>query len=142
MTISRQMRRKLSTTSCSRLTSRFREKTKLKLPKEVYSSRNIGLDEYNWPTYEACDIHSMSMEFFTYPWMELFFEHETDKYKFAHLASSITFLPYGVAVDEFQHYVYENPEATADERKAAEAQLKQAQHTTGYASALLKISGD
>ena len=30
----------------------------------------------------------------------------------------------------------------ADERKAAEAQLKQAQHTTGYASALLKISGD
>lgn len=29
-----------------------------------------------------------------------------------------------------------------EERKAAEASLKQAQHTVGYASALLKISGD
>lgn len=86
---------------------------------QVYSSRNIGLDEYNWPTYEACEIHSMSMEFFTYPWMELFFEHETDKYKFAHLASAIKFLPYGVAVDEFQHFVYENPNVTPKERNEA-----------------------
>lgn len=86
---------------------------------QVYSSRNIGLDEYNWPTYEACEIHSMSMEFFTYPWMELFFEHETDKYKFAHLASAIKFLPYGVAVDEFQHFVYENPTVTPKERNEA-----------------------
>jgi M3 family oligoendopeptidase len=86
---------------------------------QVYSSRNIGLDEYNWPTYEACEIHSMSMEFFTYPWMDLFFEHETDKYKFAHLASAIKFLPYGVAVDEFQHFVYENPTITSKERNEA-----------------------
>ncbi len=86
---------------------------------QVYSSRNIGLDEYNWPTYEACEIHSMSMEFFTYPWMELFFEHETDKYKFAHLAGAIKFLPYGVAVDEFQHFVYENPTVTPKERNEA-----------------------
>jgi M3 family oligoendopeptidase len=85
---------------------------------QVYSSRNIGLDEYNWPTYEACEIHSMSMEFFTYPWMDLFFEHETDKYKFAHLASAIKFLPYGV-VDEFQHFVYENPTITSKERNEA-----------------------
>ena len=86
---------------------------------QVYSSREIGLDEYNWPTYEACEIHSMSMEFFTYPWMHLFFEAETDKYKFAHLASAIKFLPYGVAVDEFQHFVYENPEASPKERNQA-----------------------
>ena len=86
---------------------------------QVYSSRNIGLDEYNWPTYEACETHSMSMEFFTYPWMDLFFEHETDKYKFAHLASAIKFLPYGVAVDEFQHFVYENPTITSKERNEA-----------------------
>ncbi|MEM6963239.1 MAG: M3 family oligoendopeptidase [Bacteroidota bacterium] len=85
---------------------------------QVYSSREIGLDEYNWPTYEACEIHSMSMEFFTYPWMHLFFEDETEKYKFAHLAGAIKFLPYGVAVDEFQHYVYEHPNATPKERNA------------------------
>jgi M3 family oligoendopeptidase len=86
---------------------------------QVYSSRNIGIPEYLWPTFEACEIHSMSMEFFTWPWMEYFFKDETEKYKFAHLSSSLQFLPYGVAVDEFQHAVYENPEMTPTERKAA-----------------------
>ena len=86
---------------------------------QVYASRNIGINEYNWPTYEACEIHSMSMEFFTWPWMHLFFKADTNKYKFAHLSNAICFLPYGVAVDEFQHFVYENPEATPKERNKA-----------------------
>ncbi len=86
---------------------------------QVFSSRNIGLNEYFWPTYEACEIHSMSMEFFTWPWMELFFKEDTDKYKFAHLSGAILFLPYGVAVDEFQHFVYENPMASPAERNEA-----------------------
>lgn len=86
---------------------------------QVYSSRNIGIPEYMWPTHEGAEIHSMSMEFFTWPWMELFFKEQTDKYKFAHLSSALLFLPYGVAVDEFQHVVYENPEMTPAERKAA-----------------------
>lgn len=86
---------------------------------QVYASRNIGTPEYLWPTYESAEIHSMSMEFFTWPWMELFFEEDTDKYKFAHLSGGLIFLPYGVAVDEFQHVVYENPEMTPDERKQA-----------------------
>ncbi len=85
---------------------------------QVYSSRNIGIPEYVWPTHEGAEIHSMSMEFFTWPWMELFFEDDTEKYKFAHLSSGLLFLPYGVAVDEFQHAIYENPEMTPEERKA------------------------
>jgi len=60
----------------------------------------------------------MSMEFITWPWMELFFKEEVDKYKFSHLSGAVNFIPYGVTVDEFQHYVYENPEATPEERKA------------------------
>lgn len=86
---------------------------------QVYSSRNVGLSDYQWPTYEACEIHSMSMEFFTWKWMHLFFEEDTDKYKFAHLSGAILFLPYGVAVDEFQHFVYENPDASIAERNTA-----------------------
>lgn len=86
---------------------------------QVYSSRNIGLSEYHWPTYEACEIHSMSMEFFTWPWMHLFFKGEEKKYKFAHLTSALKFLPYGVAVDEFQHIVYQNPSMTPAERNTA-----------------------
>jgi len=86
---------------------------------QVYSSRDIGIPEYLWPTFESCEIHSMSMEFFTWPWMELFFKEDTEKYKFTHLSSGLLFLPYGVAVDEFQHVIYENPTMTPAERKAA-----------------------
>jgi M3 family oligoendopeptidase len=86
---------------------------------QVYSSRHYDIPEYYWPTYEAAEIHSMSMEFFTWPWMDLFFKEDTEKYKFAHLSSGLEFLPYGVSVDEFQHWVYENPSATPQERKQA-----------------------
>ncbi|MCB0569308.1 MAG: M3 family oligoendopeptidase [Phaeodactylibacter sp.] len=86
---------------------------------QVYSSRDTGIGEYNWPTYEACEIHSMSMEFFTWPWMQLFFREDSDKYKFSHLTNALYFLPYGVAVDEFQHYVYQHPEVSPAERNQA-----------------------
>jgi M3 family oligoendopeptidase len=86
---------------------------------QVFESRSFAVPEYSFPTYEACEIHSMSMEFFTWPWMDLFFEEDADKYRFAHLASGLIFIPYGVTVDEFQHYVYENPGATPAERKIA-----------------------
>lgn len=92
---------------------------------QVYSSRHYEIPEYNWPTYEACEIHSMSMEFFTWPWMELFFKEDTEKYKFSHLSGALQFLPYGVAVDEFQHFVYENPNATPAERKQAWKEIEE-----------------
>ena len=84
---------------------------------QVYQSRGFEVPEYLWPSYEACEIHSMSMEFLTWPWMNLFFENDTDKYKFIHLSEALLFIPYGVTVDEFQHWVYENPEVTPKERR-------------------------
>lgn len=85
---------------------------------QVYSSKDL-IPEYRWPTMEAAEIHSMSMEFLAWPWIGNFFLEDTDKYKFTHLAGAVSFLPYGVAVDEFQHEVYENPNMTPDERKQA-----------------------
>jgi M3 family oligoendopeptidase len=85
---------------------------------QTYMSMGLELPEYGFPTFEACEIHSMSMEFITWPWMELFFQDEVEKYKFSHLSGAVTFIPYGVTVDEFQHYVYQNPTATPEERKA------------------------
>ena len=84
---------------------------------QVYQSRGYEVPEYLWPTYEACEIHSMSMEFLTWPWMNLFFEEDTEKYKFIHLSEALLFIPYGVTVDEFQHWVYENPEVSPQERR-------------------------
>ncbi len=86
---------------------------------QVFSSKDTSLIEYNWPTYEACEIHSMSMEYFAWPWMELFFKENADKYRFAHMVSSLLFLPYGVAVDEFQHFIYKNPYICTQERHEA-----------------------
>lgn len=90
---------------------------------QIYQSRNL-IPSYRWPTFEACEIHSMSMEFLTWPWMQNFFLEDTDKFKFNHLAGAVTFLPYGVAVDEFQHGIYEHPEMTPDERKALWRQVE------------------
>ena len=84
---------------------------------QVYQSRGFDVPEYLWPTYEACEIHSMSMEFLTWPWMDLFFENDTEKYKFIHLSEALLFIPYGVTVDEFQHWVYENPDVTPQQRR-------------------------
>ncbi|PLR69406.1 M3 family oligoendopeptidase [Bacillus sp. UMB0893] len=92
---------------------------------QVYMSRHFNLSEYHFPTHEACEIHSMSMEFFTWPWMERFFKEDTEKYKFSHLSGALLFLPYGVTVDEFQHFIYENPDATPKERKQAWRKIEQ-----------------
>ncbi|MBI5779909.1 MAG: M3 family oligoendopeptidase [Planctomycetes bacterium] len=84
---------------------------------QAYTTRDFIVPEYQSPTSEAAEIHSMSMEFFTWPWMEKFFKEDTRKYRFGHLNNAMLFIPYGVTVDEFQHFVYENPNATPTERK-------------------------
>lgn len=91
---------------------------------QAYASRNFHFKEYSEPTMETAEIHSMSMEFLTYPWMKLFFENETDKFKFSHLSGTVNFLPYGVLVDEFQHWVYENPTAKPSERNSKWRELE------------------
>jgi len=95
---------------------------------QVFSSREIPWVDYHFPTYEACEIHSMSMEYFAWPWMDLFFKEEADKYRFSHLADFLQFIPYGVTVDEFQHLVYENPEASPKERHQMWKQTAQKYH--------------
>lgn len=85
---------------------------------QAFRSRNHIVPEYYWPTAEACEIHSMGMEFLTWPWMNQFFGDQTDKFRFYHLQGAILFLPYGCAVDHFQHWVYEHPEVTPAERNA------------------------
>ncbi len=85
---------------------------------QAYLSFPIKVPEYQSPTLEACEIHSMSMEFFAWPYMNLFFGKDADKYRYSHLSDAIEFLPYGITVDEFQHWVYEHPNATHEERCA------------------------
>ncbi len=72
--------------------------------------------EYVWPGMEACEVHSMSMEFFGEAFAEEFFGPDAGKFRYSHLAGAITFIPYGTLVDHFQHEVYAHPEMTPVER--------------------------
>ncbi len=83
---------------------------------QAHTSKDFEIPEYVWPTMEAAEIHSMSMEFIAWPWMDRFFVPEADKYRFKHLSDAFLFIPYGALVDEFQHAVYENPGFSPAER--------------------------
>lgn len=89
-----------------------------------YISGKDPIREHSDITMETAEIHSMSMEFFTGKWMELFFGDRAEDYRSMHLEDSAAFIPYGCLVDEFQHVVYENPDMTPAERKAAWSKLE------------------
>ena len=75
-------------------------------------------------TSEINEIHSMGMELWTYPWMELFFGEQADQYRREHLADALKKIPYMVCVDEYQHRVYEKPDMTAMERRKVWRELE------------------
>ncbi len=86
---------------------------------QMYQSRTQDLMEKIFPTYESCEVHSMGLEFLSWPQMETFFGADADRFRRSHLIQALCFLPYGVAVDHFQHEVYDNPDWTPAERHAA-----------------------
>lgn len=77
--------------------------------------RHQPIQDFYSESTDIAEIHSMSMEQFAYPYAEMFFE-DADKFRFNHLQDAITFVPFGVSVDEFQHICYANPQLTPKER--------------------------
>ena len=78
--------------------------------------REQPLSAYYFSATDISEIHSMSMEQFAYKYAEMFFGEQADKYRFAHLQDALMLVPFGTAVDEFQHICYGNPELTPRER--------------------------
>jgi len=85
---------------------------------QAYESREKAAVDYLTPTYESAEIHSMALEYLSWPQMERYFGDDAGTYRREHLADAMLFLPYGVAVDHFQHLVYEHPGASPAERHA------------------------
>ena len=102
----------------------------------VWMSRDVVPMDMVFPTTEACEVHSLSMEFMAWPWAEGFFGPDTRKFLFSHLSGAITFIPYGTMVDHFQHIVYEKPEMTPAERHGVWKEL------LGIYMPWLKLDGD
>lgn len=83
---------------------------------EVYTNRKRTPYSMLWPTGEACEVNSIGMEFFAGQYAEQYFGKDAEKYRESHLAQIIIHIPYGVAIDHFQHIAYENPDLTAEQR--------------------------
>lgn len=91
---------------------------------QVYRSLDGRLLDHVFPTFEACEIHSFGMEYLCHPEMERYFGEDADRYRRAHLEKVLLFIPYGAAIDEFQHRVYAEPEASPDRRAEMWRQLE------------------
>ena len=80
------------------------------------ASRRQPLTEYFFPSSEITEINAMSMIQFLNKYADRLFGEDAWKYEFGNLQYFMTFIPFGVAVDEFQHICYDNPNLTPKER--------------------------
>lgn len=74
---------------------------------------------------ETAETHSMSMECLCWRFADKFFGDKANDYKYKHLFDNLSFLTYGVIVDEFQQIVYEKPELSPEERNAVWKRLEE-----------------
>ncbi len=88
-----------------------------------YCARDIFPSDNQSPTLEACEIHSMTMEFFGWRMSDEFFGSDSEKFRYSHLFGALTFIPYGAMVDHFQHIIYEHPEMSPAQRHEVWSEL-------------------
>ncbi len=69
---------------------------------------------------ESAELASMSMELFTMYYWDRFYSNEQEliQAQLEHLEGIISFFPWAMVVDRFQHWIYENPTHTVEEREA------------------------
>ncbi len=81
----------------------------------------LELTDFKDTPSEVAELASMSMELLTMDYWHLFFDKEEDlkRAKREHLADVISVLPWVATVDKFQHFLYENPKHTVEERAEA-----------------------
>lgn len=85
-----------------------------------FLSHNLALSAFKEYPMEIAEVASMAMELFSMNHWESFFDNEEDlkRAKEHQLERTITIFPWIATIDKFQHWVYENPNHTVEERKA------------------------
>ncbi|WP_243646934.1 M3 family oligoendopeptidase [Scopulibacillus darangshiensis] len=83
-----------------------------------YLKKDIIPSQYKDIPMESAELASMSMELMTMDRWDEFYSNpeELIQAKKDQLEDIIRFLPHGVIIDQFQHWLYEHPEHTATER--------------------------
>ena len=84
-----------------------------------FLTRDLLLNDFKSPPMEVAELASMSMELLSMDHWDLFFDSEDDlrRAKLEHLEDIIETLPWVATIDKFQHWIYENPTYSLDERK-------------------------
>ena len=85
-----------------------------------FLAHHLELSAFKEYPMEIAEVASMSMELFTMDHWQAFFDKEEDlvRAKEHQLERTITIFPWIAIIDKFQHWVYENPTHTVEERTA------------------------
>lgn len=83
-----------------------------------FVTKDLAMNTFKHPTSEVAELASMSMELISMEYWHVFFtdEQELKRAKREHLEGIIQTLPWVATIDKFQHWVYENPNHTIEER--------------------------
>jgi oligoendopeptidase F len=86
-----------------------------------FLSHYLPLSAFKEYPMEIAEVASMSMELFTMDHWDIFFsdKEELRRAKMQQLERAITIFPWIATIDKFQHWVYEHPQHTVEERTAA-----------------------
>jgi len=84
-------------------------------------TRFLPLGFFKHTSSEVAELASMSMELITMDHWDVYFENPKDlkRAKKDHLAQVIDTLPWVATIDAFQHWIYENPDHSVEQRSAA-----------------------
>ncbi|WP_230471143.1 M3 family oligoendopeptidase [Hymenobacter jejuensis] len=90
-----------------------------------FLTRALPLSADKHPPSEVAELASMSMELISMDHWGLFFPNEDElrRAKKTHLESVLETFPWVATIDKFQHWVYENPQHTVEERHARWTQV-------------------
>ncbi len=83
-----------------------------------FLSHPLPLSAFKEYPMEIAEVASMAMELFSMDFWKVFFDKEEDlvRAKEHQLERTITIFPWIATIDKFQHWVYENPDHTIEER--------------------------
>ncbi len=84
-----------------------------------FLTRDLELNDFKSTPSEVAELASMSMELISMDHWNVFFENEEElaRAKREHLEDAIETLPWVATIDKFQHWIYENPDHTAEDRR-------------------------
>jgi oligoendopeptidase F len=86
-----------------------------------FLTKDLELSDFKSPPMEVAELASMSMELISMDHWNLFFTKPEDlqRARQEQLEDLIETLPWVATIDKFQHWIYENPTHTQEQRKAA-----------------------